>query len=160
MANINFPTSPAPGDTYSFNNSIWVYNGSAWVSTLSVTIANAKLGNFGCVVDNTPAVITTGVKAYISMPYDGTITSWTILGDQTGTCVVDVWKTTYAGYPGSVANSITGGSYITLTSASKNTSSSLGTWTTSFTAGDIFVFNINSISTLNKITIIVNVSKT
>lgn len=160
MANIDFPISPAPGDTYSFNNSIWVYNGSAWVSTLSVTIANAKLGNFGCVVDNTPNPITTGVKSYIAIPYSGSITSWSIFGDQSGTCVIDVWKTTYAGYPGSVANTITGGSYITLTSTTKNTSSSLGSWTTTFSAGDIFVFNVNSTSVLNKITIIINVSKT
>jgi len=81
MANINFPNSPSPGDTYSFNNSIWTYSGTAWVNSLSTTIANAKLGNFGCVVDNT---ITTGVYEFY-VDCDGT----------TGYVNVDDWSTNY-----------------------------------------------------------------
>ena len=155
MANIDFPTSPVSGDTYVFNNSTYRYNGYAW-------LLNAKNvgGAFGIVIDNTPNVITTGFKGSVTMPYDGTISSWTIIGDQTGSTVVDIYKTTYAGYPGTAANSITGGNDITLTNQSKNTSSTLTGWTVSFSAGDIMQWNVDSVTTLNKITITVLTNRT
>jgi len=112
------------------------------------------------VIENTPNVITTGFKGSVTMPYNGTITSWTIIGDQTGSTAVDIYKTTYAVYPGSVANSITGGNDITLTNQSKNTNSTLTGWSTSFSAGDIMQFNVDSVSTLNKITITLLTTKT
>ena len=37
MPNINFPTSPALNDQYSFQGKTWTYNGVAWVLTLSPT---------------------------------------------------------------------------------------------------------------------------
>ena len=35
---INFPSNPVQGQTYTFNNNLWVYNGYAWVSTTSLSI--------------------------------------------------------------------------------------------------------------------------
>ena len=37
MPNINFPTSPALNDQYSFGGKTWTYNGVAWVLTSSPT---------------------------------------------------------------------------------------------------------------------------
>lgn len=37
MPNINFPTSPALNDQYSFEGKTWTYNGVAWVLTSSPT---------------------------------------------------------------------------------------------------------------------------
>ena len=37
MPNINFPTSPALNDQYSFQGKTWTYNGVAWVLTSSPT---------------------------------------------------------------------------------------------------------------------------
>jgi len=37
MPSINFPTSPALNDQYSFEGKTWTYNGTAWVLTSSPT---------------------------------------------------------------------------------------------------------------------------
>ena len=155
MANIDFPTSPASGDTYVFNNTTYRYNGYAWLLS-----AKNVGGSFGCVVDNTPNVYTTGLKTSVIMPYDGSIVSWTIIGDQSGTTVVDLWKTNYAGYPSDVSTSVTGGNYIKLTNQTKNTDSALTGWTKNFSNGDIYQFNVNSVTSLNKILINIITNRT
>lgn len=148
------------GGTYSTglirftNNSGGTFNVTGLTNT-----TNINFGSTGIVVDNTPNPITTGFKGSVTIPYSGTIVSWTILADQTGTVQLDIWNTTYAGYPGSAANSITGGNYITLTSQSKNTSSTLTGWTTTVSPGDILQWNVNSASTVNKITVTLNITK-
>jgi hypothetical protein len=155
MANIDFPTSPVSGDTYVFNNTTYRYNGYAWL----IGARNVG-GAFGCVIDNTPNTYTTGFKTSVVMPYDGTISSWTIIGDQTGSTSVDIWKTTYASYPSDVTTSITGGNYITLINQLKNTDSALTGWTKNFSNGDIYQFYVNSVSALDKITINILTNRT
>lgn len=49
-----------------------------------------------------------GVKGYIMVDYDCEIQSWTLLGDTDGTISIDIWMSSYAGFPPtSVAYSIT-----------------------------------------------------
>lgn len=31
MPNIDFPSNPSNGATYSFNNGLWTFNGNAWI---------------------------------------------------------------------------------------------------------------------------------
>ena len=81
------------------------------------------------------------------------ITSWTLVADQTGSIVIDLWKDTYANFPPTVADSITGSAKPTLSSAVKNQSSTLTGWTTGISAGDIIRFNVDSASTLTRITL-------
>jgi len=65
--------------------------------------------------------------------------------------VIDVWKDTYANFPPTVADTITGTEKPTLSSASKNQDLTLSTWTTSITAGDWLRFNVDSASTVTRI---------
>jgi len=51
------------------------------------------------VIDGEDAVITTGVKADILVPYDCLITQATLLADLTGSISVDVWVCSYDDYP-------------------------------------------------------------
>lgn len=37
MPNIDFPTSPAVNDTYTFGTKTWKWTGSAWISTTSAS---------------------------------------------------------------------------------------------------------------------------
>ena len=84
---------------------------------------------------------------------DMIITSWTLVADQTGSIVIDLWKDTYANFPPTVADSITGSAKPTLSSAVKNQSSTLTGWTTGVSSGDIIRFNVDSASTLTRITL-------
>src|SRR5262249_16993813 len=67
--------------------------------------SNQKLGAVGTVIDGGGVPLTTGQKGYILCPYAGTITSATLIADQVGSCVIDVWKAAYPTIP-TVANTI------------------------------------------------------
>lgn len=116
-------------------------------------------GSFGITIDGGGSVITTGVKGYVTVPYSGTITGWTLLSDVSGSIVIDVWKDTYSVFPPSVADTIAGSEKPTLTSANKNQNLSLSTWTTSITAGDIIGFNVDSATTLTRVNLAINITK-
>ncbi len=83
------------------------------------------------------------------MPYDGTILDWELLADTTGTCNIDVRKSTFAGFP--TQTSITGSAPITMSAAQKATSSTLTGWTTSFNQGDIFGFTVVSATSITRL---------
>lgn len=95
--------------------------------------------------------ITTGVKARVWFPFACKITGWTILADAVGSCVIDVWKDTYANHPPTNADSIAGSEKPTLSSAQKNQDLTLTTWTQNVAAGDILFFNVDSASTVKQV---------
>jgi hypothetical protein len=100
------------------------------------------------------------VKGDLQIPFACTITSWTLMADQSGSIVVDVWKDTLANYPPTVADSITGSALPTITSASSATSSTLTGWTTSINANDVLRYNVNSASTITRVTLSLSVTRT
>ena len=116
--------------------------------------AGSDKGSFGAVADGT----TTGLIGYITVPYNGTITGWQVIGDVSGNCVFDVWKTA-AGIIPTVANTIAGTEKPTLTAQQINSDLSLSTWTTAVTAGDIIAINLNSASTLSRAWLTVFITK-
>jgi hypothetical protein len=133
------------------------WNGTALTS--AYLPANQKIYPITLVLDGGGSAITTGAKTWVVVPYSGTITQWDITSDQTGSIVIDVWKDTYANYPPTVADTIAGSEKPTLSSAIKNQDSDLGTWTTSISAGDILKFNVDSVSTVEKVVLVLYVTK-
>jgi len=111
------------------------------------------------VIDGGGAIFSTGVKGYLQIPFAGTITSVTLLADQTGSVVMDIWKDTYASFPPTVADSICASAKPTITATSKSTDSTLTGWTTSIAAGDILAFNVDSVSTITRVSLILNVTR-
>jgi hypothetical protein len=99
------------------------------------------------------------VKGYVTIPYNCTITGWDIFADQVGSCVIDLWKDTYANFSPNISDSITGSEKPTLSSAQKNQDNSLSTWTTSISAGDIIAFNVDSATTVTRVNVIIKVNK-
>jgi len=112
------------------------------------------------VIDGNGAPFSTGVKAYLQVPFNATITAVTLLAGQTGSVVVDIWKDTYANYPPTVADSICGSSKPTITSFDKYTDSTLTGWTKTIVADDILAFNIDSVTNLIKLTISLTLVRT
>jgi len=105
------------------------------------------------VVDGNGSPFSTGVKAYLQIPFAAVITSVTLLADQTGSVVVDIWKDTYANFPPTVADSICGGNKPAISGGVKYTDSILSGWTTPIAANDILAFNIDSVTSITKLTI-------
>ena len=114
----------------------------------------------GITIDGGGSAITTGVKGYAYIPYSCTINSATILLDQSGSIVIDVWVDTYANYAPTDADSITASAPPTVTTAVKSQDSTLTGWTTTVTAGDTIGFNVDSITTATTATLTLKVTKT
>lgn len=112
------------------------------------------------VIDGGGSAITTGIKGDLEIPFACTINSVRLLGDQSGSIVVDIWKDTYANFPPTGADSITASAKPTISSASKSEDTTLTGWTTSISAGDILRFNVDSITTLTRVTLSLKVTKT
>lgn len=106
------------------------------------------------------STIATGIAGDLTIPFACTITEWTLLADQTGSIVVDIWKDTYANYPPTVADTITGSAKPTISSAVKGQSSTLTGWTTTIAAGDTLRFNVDSVSLVTRVTLSLKVRRT
>jgi hypothetical protein len=109
-------------------------------------------------IDGSGSVLTTGVKGFIRIPVACTLTSWTLLSTDaaatSGSIVIDVWKDTYANYPPTNADSITNANEPTLSSANKAEDTDITNWTTTaVSAGDVIGFNVDSVTTLTKVTL-------
>lgn len=106
------------------------------------------------------STVATGVAGDLTIPFNCTITEWTLLADQTGSVVVDIWKDTYANYPPTVADTITGSAKPTISAGVKGQSSTLTGWTTTITAGDTLRFNVDSASLITRVTLSLKVKRT
>lgn len=109
-------------------------------------------------IDGGGSAITTGVKADVYVPYACTITAVTMLADQSGSCVVDIWKDTYANYPPTVADTITASAKPTISAATKSQDTTLTGWTTSISAGNTLRFNVDSASTITRLALTLTVT--
>lgn len=105
----------------------------------------------------TGSPISTGIKADLLVPFSGVISQVTLLADQSGSVVIDIWKDTFANFPPTVADSITAAAKPTLSSASKSQTSTLTGWTTAITAGDILRFNVDSVATITRLLVALDV---
>lgn len=135
--------------------------------TLTITTGDANrtltlpvIGTVGITIDGGGSAITTGTKGYVECPFAGTIVSATVLLDQSGSIVIDVWKDTYANALPTDADSITAAAPPTVSSATKSQDTTLTGWTTSVAAGDIFGFNVDSITTATRATLTLKINRT
>jgi hypothetical protein len=136
-------------------------SGSATVAQLPAAI---PLGSLGITIDGAGSAITTGTKGYITVPYACTIQSATMLADVSGSAVVDVWKTSYANFDAGATHPVAGDKITasappTISSATKSQDTTLTGWTTNIAAGDVIAFNVNSASTIKRLTLILKVTK-
>lgn len=112
------------------------------------------------VIDGGGVAITTGVKGDLAVDFPCTITQVTLLADQSGSIVVDIWKDTYANYPPTVADTITAAAKPTISTATKSKDSTLTGWTTTVAAGDTLRFNVDSITTCTRVLVLLRVTRT
>lgn len=108
---------------------------------------------FGFTRDGSGEVLETGVVADVTIPYNCTLLGWTILADQTGSIVIDVWRDTLANFPPTNADSITNSHEPTISSAQKAEDTDISDWSSvTLLAGDTVRFNIDSVSAITRAT--------
>lgn len=123
---------------------------------------NQKTRTIIYVVDGGGSPITTGLKGYIYVPFACTITEADLLADQAGSIVVNVWKCAYSAFDAGAthpvaADKITASAPPTISSAVKAQDGTLTGWTASISAGDVLAFNVDSISTIQRVTLALKV---
>jgi len=114
------------------------------------------------VIDGGGSALSTGVKGDLRIDFNCTITAWSLLADQSGSIGLSIWKGTLANYPPTVANLMSGNSGQTphITTATNANSSTLTGWTTTISAGDCLRFNVDSATTITRVTLALKVTKT
>ena len=120
---------------------------------------NTKLAALTFVIDGGGAAISAGIKGDLEIPFDCAIEAVTLLADQVGSIVIDVWKDAYANYPPTDADSITASAPPTISAATKSSDATLTGWTISISAGDILRFNVDSATGVQRVTISLTVRK-
>ena len=121
---------------------------------------NRRYKTITYVIDNGGFLITTGIKGDLEIPFACTINRATALADQSGSIVIDIWKDTYANYPPTDADSITASAPVTISTATKSQDATLTGWTTSISAGDTLRFNVDSVTSITRVTISLRVTVT
>ena len=112
------------------------------------------------VINGGGSAITTGIAGDLEIPFACTIARATMLADQSGSIVVDVWKDTYANYPPTNADSITASAPPTITTATKSQDRTLTGWTKAIATGSTLRFNVDSCATIERCTLALKVTKT
>ncbi|KKM06076.1 hypothetical protein LCGC14_1747620 [marine sediment metagenome] len=112
------------------------------------------------IIDGGGSAITTGEKGFIRLPFAGVIQSATLLADQSGSIVIDIWKDTLANFPPTNADSITASAPPTLSSDDASVDITLTDWTTDFEVGDILAFKVDSCTTITRVTLTLIVRRT
>jgi hypothetical protein len=116
-------------------------------------IAALTPGTLTVVINGNGAVVSTGVKLDVVMDFACTIVGVTMLADQTGSIVVNVWKDVYANFPPTVADKITASAPPTISAGTKAQDTTLTGWTTAVAAGDVLRFNVDSCSSVRRVTV-------
>jgi hypothetical protein len=126
---ISFTTAPTSGQQFF---------GVALSNTADLT----RTINF--LIDNGSTSITTGSKGQLKIDVTGTIESWMVVSQDTGSIVIDIKKSTYDTFP--TFTSIVGSEFPRLNNEIKSRDENLSTWDTIITAGDILDFSVLSCS--------------
>lgn len=113
------------------------------------------------VIDGGGATITTGVKGDLGpFAFPCEIMAWDLLGDQSGSIQIDVWKDSYANYPPVDGDSITASAPIAASGATKAQDSTLTGWTKAISAGQTLRFNVDSVTSFQRVQIMLKLKRT
>lgn len=87
----------------------------------------------------------------VAVPFSGSILSWQINGNVSGSAVIEVKKN---------GTTISASAHPTVSGGSTASSSSLTGWTTTFVAGDVFTFYLSSAVSFNQLALLLYCEET
>jgi len=116
-----------------------------------IGVTGSAIGGIGLSTDGFGSVLTTGSKGLIIIPYISTITNWYLTSTISGSVVVDVKRN---------GTSIIGAGNKPTLSSGTYASASVASWTsTSLNIGDVLEFNIDSVSTITNLNVVLKINK-
>ncbi len=123
----------------------------------ALSVTNLATSTINFIIDGGGSAILTGSKGFLVIDFACTIQNNTLLADQSGSIVVDIKKCAYAGFP--TTASICAAAKPTLSSAQNSQDAILTGWTTAIAAGDILEYNVDSATTVTRVTLSLKVVK-
>lgn len=108
-------------------------------------------GHIQITIDGAGSAISTGVAGDLYIPFDITLTGHTLIADQSGSIVLDLWVDTIANHPPTVADTITASDKPTLSTAISTQDNNISTWTTNVNGGSVMRVNVDSITTVTRV---------
>lgn len=118
----------------------------------------AKTSIVAFVIDGGGLEIGTGFAGSVPIPFNCEIQEVILLADQSGDIVINIFKDTYENYL--PTTSIVASAKPTISSDIKSFDNTLVGWTKTIIAGDIIMFNVDSITTIERCTISLKIVKT
>lgn len=149
-------TLPITGGTNKFFLQTNGSGATTWAAAQTVVA-----GGIAVTFQGNGSTIAASTKAYaVYFPYSGIITSASLLADAAaGSIVIDIWKAAYATVP-TITNTIVASAPPTLSSAQVSRDTTLTGWSTTVTAGDNWIFNVNSATTVQTVTLTLEITRT
>jgi hypothetical protein len=150
------------GNTPKFNS-----DGSLTDSGVAL-VASIGISVIGITIDGGGSSPTTGTKGIIQVPFACTITGWSIIADQSGSASVDICfhsgsaPASAPSIPNTTSDKISASAPVALSSAQSAAggSSAISTWTKTLTQWGTMLFNLTSITTCQRITVLLEVTRT
>jgi len=150
------------GPTSSINENIVIFDGTdgihlkdsgSNVSDFATTShSHNQVVGITSIIDGGGSAIQSSTSfGFLDIPFDCTITGWTLLADQSGTISIDIKKCNYSEFP--TNTSIVGSLNPGITSSNKASSENLTGWTTAISANDILEFYVDSADTIERVTL-------
>lgn len=123
-------------------------------------------GVLGIVIDGGGSTPTVGLKGFAQVPYNCTITGWSIIADQAGSASLDIWFLAGSAPPAAPsiptsADIISASAPAALSSAQSAAggASAISTWTTALSQWGTIAFNLTAASTVTRIILQLQVTK-
>ena len=139
------------------DKSITLFNATNYRNAIGLGSANT--GAIGFTSDGGGSTVTVGTKGYFIAPWAGTITGWSVVAEGASpTATIDVWRAGSGSALPTVADTIMG-TKPQLSTGNAQRSTTLTSWSTAFSSGDIFGFNVDAASNATRITFSLEVSK-
>lgn len=115
--------------------------------------------NIPFIIDGGGSVITAGIKGDLDIQFPCIIKSVTLLADQTGSIVIDIWKDSFANYSPTVADTITSGAKPTISANIKSYDDVITGWTKLIEKRSVLRINVDSVSAITRVTLSLAVIK-
>ena len=127
------------------------WTGSAWQLVAQPLLPAINDSMLTFTFQNNGAVLNLGIQeaACLVVPYDCTIQVCRMLGNPSGSIVVDLWVDDYANYPPTDADSIVASSPPTISGGVKSEDSIITGWIKNLKAGEMILPNIDSVENMS-----------
>lgn len=129
----------------------------------SVENVLSPVGAMEFICDGSGLTLVPGTFGYLEVPFNCTITASTLMADQTGSCIVDVRRTTPVAFSPpthpAASDSLTASAPPTITASTIAQDTTLTGWTTSLNQGDIVGIAVISATTVTRVTLSLKVQR-